>query len=206
MKEYNVFFTSDTHFGHKNLLGMGKGRPFDTIEEHDEALIENWNRVVKPNDLVYHLGDISMANNPDKLREIFKRLNGNVHVILGNHDRSKVLARLLNENLIQSMRTYHEYKYEADNGKVYTFVMMHWPILEPNHIFRNKDSKDISVIGLYGHIHNANNYDKIYESLGFPCVHVGVDTSSNIINTAPYTPINAEDIIIHCNNVFKKDL
>ena len=81
MREYNVFFTSDTHFGHKNLLKIGKGRPFDTIEEHDEALIENWNKVVKPNDLVYHLGDVAMATDANRLREIFKRLKGNIHLI-----------------------------------------------------------------------------------------------------------------------------
>jgi calcineurin-like phosphoesterase family protein len=205
MRNYNVFFTSDTHFGHKNLLKIGKGRPFSNIKEHDEALINNWNSVVKPNDIVFHLGDVSLCYNEKELAEIFKKLNGHKHIIVGNHDRQKLLAYSLNLGLIQSMRTYHEYKYEGDDGKIYTFIMMHWPILEPNHIFRNKDHNEVSVIGLYGHIHHANNYDEIYKSLNFPCVHVGVDTSSNVIPTNPYTPINAEHIIDHCNNIFFGD-
>lgn len=199
---YNVFFTSDTHFNHLNILKLGKGRPFETIEEHNQTLIDNWNSVVAPRDLVFHLGDVAFTYDPNKLSEILEKLNGSIHIIQGNHDRTKILAHSLNKNLIQSIKTYHEYKYESDDGKSYTFTMMHWPILEPNHIFRNKDKKDISVIGLYGHVHDINDYEWIYKKLGFPCVHVGVDTSSKFPNTNKYTPINAEDVISYCKNTF----
>lgn len=203
MRKYKVFFTSDTHFNHKNILKLGKGRPFETIEEHNQALIDNWNSVINPCDLVFHLGDVAFSYDPKEVAELLKKLKGNKNIIQGNHDRTKILAHSLNENVIQSIRSYHEYKYEADDGKIYTFVMMHWPILEPNHIFKNKDKEDISVIGLYGHVHDINDYEPIYKELGFPCVHVGVDTSERIMGTKPYTPIDAEDIIKYCKKTFR---
>lgn len=203
MRKYKVFFTSDTHFNHKNILKLGKGRPFETIEEHNQVLIDNWNSVINPCDLVFHLGDVAFSYDPKEVAELLKKLKGNKNIIQGNHDRTKILAHSLNENIIQSIRSYHEYKYEADDGKIYTFVMMHWPILEPNHIFKNKDNEDISVIGLYGHVHDINDYEPIYKELGFPCVHVGVDTSERIMGTKPYTPIDAEDIIKYCKKTFR---
>lgn len=75
------FFTSDTHFRHKNIITYNK-RPFESLEEHDEALISNWNKKVSPSDTVYHLGDFSFGNPYD-----YKiRLNGNIVLIKGNHD------------------------------------------------------------------------------------------------------------------------
>ena len=202
MKNHKLFFTSDTHFNHKNILKLGKGRPFETIEEHNQGLIDKWNSVVNPGDTIFHLGDVSFCYDPKEISEIFKKLNGSVHIVQGNHDRSKVLSHLLNQNLIQSLRTYHEYKYDGNDGRKYSFVMMHWPILEPNHIFLNKDVGKVTVIGLYGHVHAINDYEPIYKSLGFPCVHVGVDTSSKFPNTKPFTPIAAEDIIQYCKDTF----
>lgn len=80
----NRFWTSDSHFGHKNVL-RHDNRPFKTIEEHDEALITYWNETVKPNDEVRHLGDFCFRN--DKPVEWYiKQLHGKIHLIRGNHD------------------------------------------------------------------------------------------------------------------------
>lgn len=73
-----IWFTSDTHFGHKNVCELTK-RPFASVEAHDEALITNWNELVKPEDTVYHLGDFGLARRR-------KRLNGDICLVLGNHD------------------------------------------------------------------------------------------------------------------------
>ena len=99
-----IFFTSDLHFGHKNLLKFTKPRPFTTIEEHDQTIIDNWNSVVNQDDTVYVLGDIAMGMDPDKLEDYLKKLNGHKRLILGNHDRSKLHARYLNAGLWESMR------------------------------------------------------------------------------------------------------
>ena len=79
-----TWFTSDHHFGHKNILEYEKeARPFKTIEEMNETLIERWNSVVQPHHLVYHLGDFCFGK---KNMDIAARLNGKKKLVMGNHD------------------------------------------------------------------------------------------------------------------------
>jgi calcineurin-like phosphoesterase family protein len=82
----NIFFISDTHFGHANILKYDF-RPFDSIEEHDEILIQNWNQTVKNNDHVYFLGDLSLKSSTFA-NKIISSLSGKIHFIEGNHDKS----------------------------------------------------------------------------------------------------------------------
>lgn len=81
-----TWFTSDTHFSHKNIINLGAGRPFKDIQHHNEMLIHNWNSVVAWDDTVYHLGDVALGPWPDGL-DCVKRLNGTKILIPGNHDR-----------------------------------------------------------------------------------------------------------------------
>lgn len=81
-----VFFTADTHFGHFNIIGYCN-RPFKTVEEQDEELIRRWNAVIKPEDTVWHLGDVCFHDEKN-LPLIIPRLNGIKHLVFGNHDRS----------------------------------------------------------------------------------------------------------------------
>ena len=189
----SIFLTSDLHFGHRNIIRLGKGRPFDNINEHDEALIENWNSVVKPGDSVYVLGDFSIETTIDTIEKPLRRLNGSKHLILGNHDRKRIHTQLKNMNLWQSVRDYTSIKFEAADGTKVFVRMMHFPILEFDGAFKNYRCKE-KYIHCYGHVHNANNYDHIYKELGFPAVHIGVDTSDTFPNTKAYTPINIEDV------------
>lgn len=81
---HNVFMTSDHHFGHKNILEYEKeARPFSSLEEMHEVLIDRWNNVVKPNDVVYHLGDFCFGK---QWISIASRLNGRKKLVMGNHD------------------------------------------------------------------------------------------------------------------------
>lgn len=84
-----TFFTADHHFGHRAIIDMC-ARPFASIDEHDEALIELWNFVVGPRDQVFHLGDFSHRAGVDHAEKVLRRLNGSVHLIEGNHDKSSV--------------------------------------------------------------------------------------------------------------------
>lgn len=84
----NIFFISDTHFGHKGVVEFLRGdstklRPFATTEEMDEVLVANWNAVVRPSDLVYHLGDVVINR---RCLPTIGRLNGRKKLIKGNHD------------------------------------------------------------------------------------------------------------------------
>ena len=79
-----LFFTADTHFGHKNIIDYCK-RPFRDVEEMNETLIDNWNSIVGKNDIVLHLGDFGMGDAVEWNR-ILERLNGRIYLVAGNHD------------------------------------------------------------------------------------------------------------------------
>jgi calcineurin-like phosphoesterase family protein len=79
-----TFFTSDTHFGHANIIKYCN-RPFASVEEMDNTLIHNWNAVVRPEDTVYHLGDFAVGGGP--AAPYLRRLNGTIYFCLGNHDK-----------------------------------------------------------------------------------------------------------------------
>src|SRR2546429_527154 len=78
------FFTSDTHFGHANIIPYCS-RPFASVPEMNEALIARWNDCVGPDDTVYHLGDFAMGLK-SLWPEYRRRLNGKIVFTLGNHD------------------------------------------------------------------------------------------------------------------------
>ena len=87
-----LFFISDTHFGHKNIINFkdscGKPvRDFDSVEEMDELMVKNWNEDIKPRDRVYHLGDVVINR---KALPILDRLNGRKVLVKGNHDIFKL--------------------------------------------------------------------------------------------------------------------
>ena len=80
-----IFFTSDSHFGHANII-KHCNRPFSSVEEMDEHLISAWNSRVRPSDTIYILGDLIFRStaSPDSY---LSRLRGKKHLILGNHDK-----------------------------------------------------------------------------------------------------------------------
>lgn len=80
-----TFFTSDTHFGHERIITLSD-RPFRDAQHMNEALIQNWNDVVGPEDHVYHLGDVALGSFADSIACV-GRLNGIKHLVVGNHDR-----------------------------------------------------------------------------------------------------------------------
>lgn len=87
------YFISDTHFGHKNIIKFyPELRPFSTIEEHDEVLIQNWNSVVKKGDRVFHLGDFAWGT--ANIVKTVQRLNGVKYLIMGNHDTAPTVNYL----------------------------------------------------------------------------------------------------------------
>jgi calcineurin-like phosphoesterase family protein len=131
-------FTSDTHFGHANIIRYCN-RPYATVEEMDEALIQNWNSVVQPEDNVYHLGDIFFKMRKGRAFEILDRLNGNIHLIYGNHDH---LARELNVRFVWK-KDYFELRYPSNK------------IILSHYAFRVWNSMHHGTWHLYGHSHGT---------------------------------------------------
>jgi len=83
-----VFFTADTHFDHANIIEHCN-RPYSSLEEMNQALIDNWNSVVRPQDTVYHLGDFAFRSKRTRINHLIQKLNGHKFLIYGNHDHKQ---------------------------------------------------------------------------------------------------------------------
>lgn len=79
-----VFFTSDTHFNHTNIIRFCN-RPFKDVAHMNETIIANWNSVVGPDDIIFHLGDFCLGGSAEWIN-VLNRLNGKIYLIAGNHD------------------------------------------------------------------------------------------------------------------------
>lgn len=135
------YFISDLHFGHTNCLAFDN-RPFKNIDEHDYWIIREWNETVGPDDDVYILGDISWYGSV-KTIEIFKQLNGRLHLIKGNHDTTV----LKNPELRQLFVEIADYK-ELYINKDLSIVLCHYPIpCFKNHFY--------GWYHFYGHVHSS---------------------------------------------------
>jgi len=100
-----IFIISDTHFGHKKIVGYEPHtRPFNSIEEHDEHLVTLWNSAVKPKDTVWHLGDVLFGR---AAFATLKRLNGVKKLVMGNHDRYPSALYLEHFNVILGAAEVH---------------------------------------------------------------------------------------------------
>lgn len=178
----NIWFTSDTHFGHQNIIHFCK-RPFSSIEEMDITLIENWNNKVSPNDIIFHLGDFAFAPT-NRWKELLTILNGKKYLVLGNHD----VKRWPGDTIMSQFEDVALKKIiKIDNQLVY---LDHYPYLCYAGTYNNIES---SVIQLFGHVHSGprQKIGKDNERLQhlFPYQYdVGVDNNE-------FSPVSYEEII-----------
>lgn len=157
-----VFFTSDLHFGHENII-RHCARPFASADEMDAALIHNWNTAITPQDEVYILGDFTMRP-AEEAHNYLARLNGRKYFIRGNHDRFlKNYTRY--ESDFVWVKDYHVLT--VDGKRI---VMFHFPILEWDQFHRG-------AIHLYGHVHNSQKSADRLAALTGPAFNVGVDVN-----------------------------
>ena len=137
-----TFLVSDTHFGHKGVChftrndGVTKLRPWDTPEEMDEAMIAKWNAVVRPEDKVYHLGDVVINR---RALPTLARLNGDKVLIRGNHD---IFPDVEYREYFRELRAYH-----VMNGMILSHIPLH------------SDSMGRFGVNIHGHTH-ANRVRK----------------------------------------------
>jgi calcineurin-like phosphoesterase family protein len=158
-----IWFTSDHHFGHSNIIRFS-GRPFRNALEMNECLIERWNAMIDPSDVVYHLGDIFWSSTREA-REMRDRLNGRICLIRGNHDRT---AESMN-GAFEWIKDYHELKVEDRDapGNVQRIVLCHYAM-------RVWNKSHHGSWHLYGHSHgslpddpNARSFDAGVDCHGF---------------------------------------
>ena len=154
-----VFFTADTHFGHKTQAwrrGFGTQEAPET-DAHDDAMVKNWNSVVKPGDTVYHLGDFSFLK-PGDTADLIYRLNGWIQLVPGNHDDDKTLRRITDMQHMSKIKILPElYEAKFSQGQpdgtniVERLVLCHFPMLTWNR-------SHYGVGHLHGHSHGSCRY------------------------------------------------
>lgn len=141
-----IWVTSDTHFFHDNIIKYC-GRPFSNALEMNDYMVEKWNATVKPQDKVYHLGDVYMGggNTRDSISALLRSLNGKKRLILGNHDNGKDQLLQNNFQKIEVWRMFTEF------GLLLTHVPVHHSSLFRGPSGNEKDPP--KLLNIHGHIH-----------------------------------------------------
>jgi len=171
-----IYFVSDTHFNHTNIIKYCN-RPFSNVADMDEALIDNWNSRIKPNDIVYHLGDFMFGKDNSKFDHeiaefIFKNLNGIKYLIKGNHESFTL------RNYSSEFRGIYDYFKLKDNND--EFILFHYPIAEWDKCHRGS-------IHCFGHVHNGRKPEG-------KSLDVGVDANN-------YYPIHIDEVRQKVKNI-----
>lgn len=172
----NIYFTSDTHYGHKNIVKgttswegtVDRCRDFDTIEEHNEALIKSINTLVKHNDILYHLGDWSFGGH-ENIKKFRDRLEcGEIHLIFGNHDQHIEPIDSIYRESFTSCNHKLELNLKIDCIRTNKFGKQLFFLSHYSHQVWNKSHH--GAIHLFGHSHGT------LQGIG-KSMDVGVDTN-----------------------------
>ena len=172
-----IYFTSDSHYGHRNILGFSRGS-FRSIEEHDETLIREWNALVGPNDTVYHLGDFALCNK-SRMSECWHALQGRKQHVPGNHDQQSFLDMIhtwadrgLGHALLGRL---HTFRSDGERAELCHYPLEVW------------DRGHHGAFHLHGHSHDNCNTRPNAKRLD-----VGVDTAKRLLGT--YRPFSWDEV------------
>lgn len=184
----NVFYTSDMHFSHKMLAIDIRG--FASIEEHDEVLIENWNKIVTKADTVFVLGDVSLKK-PAVYKNITTRLNGTKHLVFGNHDPGnggdRDSTKYAVDYALAGFTSTHDFLRRKISGR--DVLLSHYPYNGDHSDHDRMEQyrlRDLGVPLLHGHTHSkgAVSYSMNYTLQ----IHVGIDAHE-------LTPVHMDKIV-----------
>ena len=174
-REEKVWFVADTHWGHRNIIRYCD-RPFEDVEEMNETLITNWNKVVGDSDFVFHLGDFSVGGSAE-WNQLLDKLKGRIFLVLGNHDMNNVDQGF--------MRRFEEVSMQMliSIGKQRIYLN-HYPFLCYGGAYRG-------TWQLFGHVHSCkcnSGLDNSRLGMLFPTQYdVGVDNNN-------FTPVSFDEI------------
>ena len=201
-----IHFTSDTHFSHANVIEYSK-RPFTDTTHMDEILIANWNKHVSITDTVYHLGDFSLST--EAVEKYVKRLNGNIILVLGNHDKPHTSHK--GKTHTNHLEWIHKYK---DLGffdvvmdlKLFGLInhdwvqLAHLPYEDPTDFYRNEPTKlrytkyrlpDEGLVQIHGHQHEKMLTSRTEK--GTLMINVGMD-APNAPWSGQFRPATLEEV------------
>lgn len=180
----DIWVISDTHFQHANILNFAdkdgnpvRGHLFDNVDQMDECMMDNWNSVVKPGDIVYHLGDVFFGNKETFMQK-WKKLNGSKRLVLGNHDDAKFFIKHELVTKVVVWREFHEHG----------LLLSHIP-LNPSGLVRYRHGAPVNshhlqkqLLNVHGHIHQNPSPTEHHK-----CV---------CVEQVDYTPVNIEELRI----------
>ena len=169
------WYIADTHFFHKNIIRYCD-RPFNDVEEMNNAMIENWNKKVKKSDSVYILGDFAFCNGPTA-NELLDKLNGKKFLIKGNHDLF-LEYKSFDQSKFEWVKDYAEI---SDHNTL--VILCHYPIA-------SWKKKRRHSIHLHGHMHNKGHRGEF--NIDGYIMNVGADLTD-------FAPISFKKILNHLN-------
>jgi len=186
------FYTADTHIGHKRILELCD-RPFDNVEEMNEAIIDNINAVANEDDHLFVVGDALMGKLDDSLA-LVERIKPHTHLIVGNHDRMFIhtgMSEKEHRKALESFKRYHDAGFEIIGYQEYHDIgdhgvkICHFPYEGDSHDEdRYVEARPIDYFGewlICGHVHNA------WTQRGRQ-INVGVDVRD-------FTPLHEDEIL-----------
>lgn len=170
----NIWVTSDTHYNHEKIITFidyngNRTRDFNTVEEMNERILEGWNSVVQPGDIVYHLGDVVFGDK-EKFKKDWPKFNGSKRLIVGNHDDIPFLSSGGFFKKVMMWRMFPEHE----------IMLSHVP-LHVSSLYRGKD-QTAPMFNVHGHIHTMPSPEGPYH-----CV---------CVEQTNYTPVNIEDLAV----------
>lgn len=193
MTNQRIYFTSDLHFGHKNILKHSPARMdalgCDDIVSMDEKIIERWNATVRNrNDIVYILGDFSFYSK-DRTEKILSKLKGKKMLVLGNHDRS-IMGLENYFEWVGDMKVinigHHQYDF-IDPDEEFRAFLCHYPMLTWNY-------RNVGCVMVHGHCHG--HIDDLNADSGELRVDVGFDST-----LGNYNLVGLEDLYNHFKSI-----
>lgn len=144
-----IFVTADTHYNHGNII-KHCDREFESREQMNEVILERWNSVVGPDDIVWHLGDVAWGSR-QYYDEFFHSVNGRLVVFVGNHDRTRYFDQYKEEGKIIATYPYEAMHTVMQCGRVIQIAhspddLGRWPKI---------NMRQQSPVRLCGHVHNS---------------------------------------------------
>ena len=170
---FMIYFISDTHFYHNNIIKYCN-RPFKDTDEMNNYIINKWNKTVTDNDIVYHLGDVTFTDK-EKTKNVISKLNGRKYLIRGNHDKHSV-------SFYKDCGFIDVYNFLILDG----YLLVHYPLKTDSYMKENLKNFIYELKTLpfnyviHGHIHNTE---------------CGLENHFNVsVENIDYKPISFEEI------------
>lgn len=144
-----IYFISDTHFYHRNIITFGK-RPFKDEQEMNQILVKNWNDTVTDQDTIYIVGDMfCRVKSKEEIENILKQLKGKKYLVIGNHDTSWLKKYPELKEYFKNCQEEYLLHY-AEKGMQRTIILSHYPQLEWKNYYKG-------AYHIFGHIHNKKD-------------------------------------------------